>query len=118
MLVAELKQAKTPITQHDMIQEIRRKYELHRHDLGPLSGVLLKTLLAALVEISPVPAVLLLFGEGLFEIHHVFRMHKMSQQVDRDETAKSLLSSIIDKADSLEPERARRVLEVLLRHYT
>jgi hypothetical protein len=122
MLVTELKKAEAPIPQHDTIrdtvQEIRRKYELHQHDLGPLGGVLLKTLLAALVEISPVPAVLLLFGEGIFEIHHVFRMHKMAQQVERDETAKSLLSSIIDKIESLEPERARRVLEVLLRHYT
>jgi hypothetical protein len=118
MLVTELKQAESPIPQHDTIEAIRRKYEAHQHDLGPLGGVLLKTLLAALVEVSPVPAVLLLFGEGLFEIHHVYQMHRMAQQVERDETAKSLLSSLLDKVEAMDPERVRRVLEVLLRHYT
>jgi hypothetical protein len=99
------------------LDKIRKEAQLSQSRLQPYAGVLLKALLGVLLEISPLPAVLLLFGEGLIDIHHIFRLQRLSRQDDPDHEARSMLAEVDRKIDALPPKRARHIAEALLEEY-
>ena len=101
----------------DRLDEIRYQTWLSGSQLQPYTGVLLKSLLAVLLELSPVPAVLLLFGEGLIDIHHIFRLQQLSGLDDPEQEARTILGDFQGKVDGLPPERIRHAVELLLEAY-
>ena len=82
-----------------------------------LTRALLKTLLVALAEVSPVPAALLLFSHGATGIYHAYRAHRMVEDVAASSEAREVLADLERQVDRLPPERARQVLGVLLAEY-
>ena len=80
-------------------------------------GPVLKTLLAALAATSPVPAALLLFGEGMVHIHHAAKAHRLAQEAEDDPAARRMLAEIEARVGSLSPEEASHLTELLLRAY-
>ena len=74
-------------------------------------------LLGVLADVSPIPAALLLFGEGVAAIYHVHRMHELAHELDRDEDARAVLAEVSRTIDELPPQRAREVTELLMQHY-
>jgi hypothetical protein len=78
---------------------------------------LLKTLVGALAHAAPGPGALLLFAEGLVGIHHAWRAHKLSRDVNQNEEARRILQEFEHQIEQLSPERAKQVVELLHREY-
>ena len=72
---------------------------------------------AALAEVAPLPAALLLFGEGLVHIHHAHAAHRLASEADGDAEARAMLAEITGKVDELPPERAQHLVQLLAREY-
>ena len=77
---------------------------------------LLKTLLHTLALFDPIAAVVLLFGEGLLGIHHHHRMHRLSRGHGAHRDAREILDAVHARIDSLDPARARSVVDFLHAH--
>ncbi|MFQ5655069.1 MAG: hypothetical protein ACE5GW_10105 [Planctomycetota bacterium] len=103
---------RAPRSEH--LDTIREKVRHRKHADHLYSRTILKTLLLALAEISPIPAAVVLFAEGLVGVHHAFRAHRLASEVGSSEEARRMLREIEDRIDTLEPERARAVIELLL----
>lgn len=82
-----------------------------------LARALLKTAIAALAEVAPVPAALLLFSEGAAGIYHAYRAHRLVADVAGSDEARRLLHDLHEQVDQLPPQEVRKVLEVLLAEY-
>ncbi len=83
----------------------------------PVATAALKTAVAALMATSPVPAALLLFGEGLVSIHHASKAHSLSKEAHGDEVARDMLRELEGRIDRLEPEQAQHLVRLLGEHY-
>jgi hypothetical protein len=107
-----------PLPREDhRFQEIQEQVADRRHELAPYAGIILKSLGALMLELSPIPAVLLLFGEGLIDIRNIYRMQRISRGVAGEEEARGLLSDVHSRLDSVPAERAAGLVEKLLEHH-
>jgi hypothetical protein len=93
----------------EALREVRRK--------GSLTREALKLAVAALANVAPVPAALLLFGEGLVGIHNVWRAHRLAQQAEEHEDARRILREFERRLEELPEERIREVLAALHEEY-
>lgn len=82
-----------------------------------LAPMLLKSLLLVLAELSPVPAALLLFGEGATGIYDVYRAHRVARQVEDSDAARQMLAELHERVDRMPPAEVEKVLRVLLAEY-
>ena len=82
-----------------------------------VAGATLKTLLAAAVATSPVPAAVLLFGEGMVRIHHAAQAHRLANEAEGDQVARQMLSEVEGRIDALSPEEAQHLVQLLARQY-
>ncbi len=78
---------------------------------------LLKSLLEVSLLFAPVPAALILFGEGLVDIHHAHKAHQLARAAEGDEVARAMLGDVERKIASLSPEQAQHLVELLLQEY-
>jgi hypothetical protein len=69
----------------------------------------LKLALAALAGMGAVPSALLLFGEGLVGLHHVWRAHHLTRNPDDERTAETILSEFERRIETLPPEQAQQL---------
>lgn len=83
----------------------------------PLARGVLKTALGVMLEVAPVPAALLLFGEGVLHIRHAARVHQIAREAEADEAARAVLNELRDEIDHLPPERAQHLVHLLQREY-
>ena len=81
------------------------------------SRTLLRSLLDVVAGLNPVTAVVQLFAEGLIGIHHAARMHRLARGVHDDEAARKILDEFRTMIDSLPPDRAQAVTNLLLAEY-
>ena len=88
-----------------------------RHHQNHYTKPMLRSLLGVLMEVSPTPAALVLFAEGLGSMYHVHRLYRVADELDRHEDARIVLSEIYDKIDTLSHERARGIIDTLVVHY-
>ncbi len=79
---------------------------------------MLKLLLALLADLDPVSAAVFLFAGGATGIHHAFRMHRLVRDLESSHEAKRILEELRARVDSLEPEQAAAMMEVLSREYS
>ena len=91
--------------------------EAKTHAKGPLAKAALRTLLDLALVAAPVPAALVLFGEGLVGIHHANRAHRLAREAEGDAAARAMLNEVEGRIDSLSPEEAQHVVQLLLREY-
>jgi hypothetical protein len=84
-----------------------------RHHEPKYAGPLLKTLLGVLAQLNPVTSVAFLFAAGVPEMHHLFRVQRLVRGLAGDDEARGILRQIEGRVDTLPPERARRIVEVL-----
>lgn len=75
---------------------------------------MLKTLLWGLAELSPIPTSLLLFARGATAVYHVYRAHRLTGETANESDAHAILDEVRGKIDTLSPEEARHVLDLLL----
>jgi hypothetical protein len=78
---------------------------------------LLRAALPILAEVAPVPAAILLFAEGAVGIHHAFRVQQLTREMEQSLEARQILDEIEAKVDQFEPDRARALIELLMRDY-
>ena len=112
------KHGKNPFRKDARIESLRARVVKDKHRLHPYAPAILKSLLAVLLELSPIPAAVLLFSQGMIEIHHVYRLHKISREVGDDEDTRQILADFHRRVESLPPERAQKIIEVLLHEYS
>ena len=66
---------------------------------------------------DPVSAAVLLFARGSVGIHHAFRVHRLARQIESSNEARKVLVELRSKIDTLEPEQAEAMMEVLSKEY-
>ncbi len=77
------------------------------------ASALLKPVLHTLAELTPVPAALFLFAEGLVGVHHVVRLHRAGDASARAEAARDVVEAFEAQLDELSAEDAARILDRL-----
>lgn len=82
---------------------------------SPYTKAALQTLLAVLLELSPVPAAVLLFGHGLVHIHHASQAHRLVKQAAGDPVARAMLADIQKLVADMPEENAEHLLRLLAR---
>ena len=82
-----------------------------------IARVAAKGLLLLLAETSPVTAALLLFAQGASGIYHAHRAHQLARDMGNTARARRMLVELHERIDSLPPDEARNVLEVLKAGY-
>jgi len=85
----------------------------HRRDAR--ARTLLRIVLPILAELAPVPAAIVLFAGGAVDIHHAFKVHRLARRLAGDDEARQLLADVEAQLDSMGPERAQALLELLFR---
>ena len=58
-----------------------------------------------------------LFAQGLVGIHHAFGARRLARQLGGDDEARKILAEVRERIDGLDTERARSVLELLIREH-
>lgn len=112
-------------------QPAASRIKVHASDLGrareALSGgerrrqvnakAILKMALPVLAEVAPVPAAVLMFAHGLGGIHHAFRIHQLTDDLDRSDSAREFIDEIHEKLDHLDADTAEALLNLLHKEY-
>jgi len=110
-------QAREPVSatpeMEDLLGRVTRK-EHHDHEKAKL---MLKAMLPVMTVVAPIPLAIVLFGEGVVGIHHLYRAHRLAMNMTGDEEARRVLAEVEALVDQLSPERARNVVEMLAGHY-
>jgi hypothetical protein len=94
-------------------EKILEKIRAGKKQLGEPKA-LLKTFMRALMHLSPVTSAISLFAEGVAGIHHVHQAHRLARELAGDSEARRILEEIRSKVDTLPPERAKAVMDVLI----
>lgn len=85
---------------------------------GPWGRALLRTSLAVLADVAPVPTALILLGEGLVEIRHAHRLSKAVKAKesveDRRDAARKTVAAAERHIDELSDEEAAKLVERLV----
>jgi hypothetical protein len=105
---------KAKVQGDERVQSIVAEAQAARHHDPAYARLMLKALLPLLAELTPVTAALALFGYGLADIHHIYRVHRLARQVTGHEEARRILDDIHARVDRLPPEQARSVIDLLL----
>ncbi|MFQ5424757.1 MAG: hypothetical protein ACE5F9_12360 [Phycisphaerae bacterium] len=105
------------VGQEPRFAKIAEELRDQRHHDHPYAKAMLRSLIDVLLEVSPVPAALVLFAEGLGAMYHAHRMHHLVRDSERHADAQRLLVEVRDRIDQLPPERVREVIGVLLAEY-
>jgi hypothetical protein len=77
----------------------------------------LHSLLTVLAEVEPVSAAVLLFAHGAVGIHHAFRVHRLARELEESHEARKVLHELRDRLDTLDPGKAKAMLELLSKQY-
>jgi hypothetical protein len=112
---AKLRDHRHGLSQDPRLEEIETALQEPRNTVQPYVGVLLKSLMGLLLEVSPIPAVLLLFGEGLIDICKIHKLEKITAHPDGAEKAGEMLGTVMEKVDELPAERAHEITGLVLR---
>ena len=83
----------------------------------PVATAALKTLVAAAMATSPIPAAVLLFGEGLVHVHHASQAHRLARDARDDDIARLMLGELHGRIDALDPEHAQNLVQLLVEEY-
>lgn len=84
---------------------------------SPYAKAALATLLGVALELSPIPAAVLLFGEGLVHIHHASLAHRLVREAGDDQVARNMLREIQGQVEELPQENAEHLLKLLAKEY-
>jgi hypothetical protein len=101
----------------ERIERIQRDVAQNKHHHHHHAKTLLRAALPILAEVAPVPAAILLFAEGAVGIHHAFRVQQLTREMEQSLEARQILDEIEAKVDQFEPDRARALIELLMRDY-
>lgn len=103
---------------HDTrLERIERDVARNRHRDHRHARALLRMALPVLAEVAPVPAAIVMFAQGAAGIHHAFRVHQLSRELEGSEEARRILHEIEQRVDTMEPERAEALIELLVREH-
>jgi hypothetical protein len=106
------------IVVHDgCLDRVRREVAQNKHRSPHHAKALLRAALPILAEVAPVPAAIIAFAEGAAGIHHAFRVHKLAQQLEGTTEARQILDDLHRRIDGLDGDRARALVELLVRDY-
>ena len=84
---------------------------------GPGSKLMLNSLLLLLGEIAPGPAAVLLFAEGIAEIYHVYRAHRIAGNRAEAADATHILHDVQRRIDHMTDEEAEKTVRLLIEHF-
>lgn len=86
------------------------------HD--PYTKAVLKIMLRVLAQLNPITAALLLFTEGVAEIHHVYCIHRLAQLDNADEADRHEARKIVDdslaRIDSLPEDKVEKLIKAFV----
>lgn len=118
MALEEWRRRSGGIRVHDpRLERVERDVTHNRHQDHHHARALLRVALPVLAEVAPVPAAIVMFAQGAADIHHAFRVHRLSKELEGTEDARRILDEIHGRIDSMAPERAQALVELLMREY-
>ncbi len=83
----------------------------------PMTQVAMKALMAVLFELAPIPAAVLLFGQGLGHIRNAQVANRLAREAEDDHAARRMLLEIDESMESLSQEQRGHVVELLRQSY-
>jgi len=113
----ELMRGRSVSVQDERLDRVRHETSRHTGPRHERAKIILPVLLTVLGEVAPVSAAVLLFAHGAAGIHHAFRIHRLAREMEGSHEARKILHEIRDKVDSLEPNQAEAMMELLSREY-
>lgn len=84
---------------------------------GPGGKLMLRSLLLLLAEIAPGPVAVLLFAEGVAEMYHVYRAHRIASDHAEVSDATHILRDVQGRIESMSDEEADKTVRLLLEHF-
>ena len=81
------------------------------------AAAMLRLALKIAAELNPVTAAVALFTEGVADIHHLYRVHRIIRGLDSDREARELIHGVEQQIDTLPPRRAREMVQLLAAEY-
>lgn len=99
------------------IDRVRQEAARHTGPRHERSRMILRVLLTVLAEVAPVSAAILLFAHGAAGVHHAFRVHRLSLELEDSHEARKVLHEIRNKIDELKPDQAEAMIELLSKEY-
>lgn len=106
-----------PLPQDERLASIGADVAANKHRNGTHAKALLKLAMPILAEVAPIPVALYLFAQGLVGIHHIYRAHRLADEVANSAEARPILDEIQAKIDTLDPDKAQELVELLAREY-
>ncbi len=100
---------------HEELRKVLAERRAGKHADHHYAKAMLKVLLKSLTLLNPISAAVLLFGEGLVDIHHAVHMHRVAHGQGDEQKTRDLLEELHDKVETLPPGRAKDLIEKLLR---
>ncbi len=73
-----------------------------------------QSLVWALAEVAPIPAVAMLFAHGVAGMHQVYRAHRLGQEAAGHDAANDMLVELKQRVEQLSPEKANALLDALV----
>ena len=100
--------------EHDALDQRREAVRGSEHHLGPYAKAALKTTLAVVAEVAPYPAALVLFTEGVLELHQAHLLSQAAAREEQDAIARQLLHGAHAEVDELTDDEAAKLHQRLL----
>ncbi|MCP3917180.1 MAG: hypothetical protein GY711_16650 [bacterium] len=77
----------------------------------------LATLLALALEVSPIPAALVLFGQGALATYHIEKAHRLAREAGDDHVARAMLTEMQGRIDGMDAQHAQNLVRLLGQAY-
>ncbi len=107
----------TPSPQDARLASMGAEVAANKHLNTTHAKALLKLAMPILAEVAPIPAALFLFAQGLVGIHHIYRVHRLADEAASSAEARPILDEVQAKIDTLDPDKAQGLVELLAREY-
>ncbi len=110
--------APEPLPQDARLALISADVADNKHDNHVHAKALLKLAIPVLAEVAAIPMALFLFAHGLVGIHHVYRAHRLANEAAQSAEARPILDELQAKIETLPPDQAKGLVELLAREDT
>ncbi|MBN1421955.1 MAG: hypothetical protein JXP34_24495 [Planctomycetes bacterium] len=100
--------------QDPRLDQIRADVAAKKHHQPAAAHSILRSLLPLLAQISPIPAAIYLFANGMAGIHHITRAQSLARAAGSPDDARHIIGEVQGGIESLKPAKMRAMIETLL----
>jgi len=100
--------------QDPRLEQIRAEVAAKKHHEPSAARSMLRALLPLLAQLSPIPAAIYLFANGMAGIHHISRAQALARAAGSPDDARHIIGEVQGGLESLKPAKMRAMIETLV----